>query len=239
MAEICGIHVGDGYLRNDGRRKELDISGGYEEKEYYDTHVIPLFNKVFNPDIKGRFFPSRSTYGFVIRDIKVIKFMHEQIGFPYGSKSLIIGVPKFIREDISLIPYFLRGYFDTDGCLNFTKQYGNYSEFNKTRHCYPRIIFSTVSSKLFKDLQKVLILVGFKLSIYNYQPKRGNENLRYIIALYGKTNLNAWLNMIGMKNPTKYSKFLIWKKFGFCPSNTNSQQRRRILKGELHPRLLY
>lgn len=45
LAEICGIHVGDGYLRNDGRRREFDISGSIEEKEYYDWHVIPLFKK--------------------------------------------------------------------------------------------------------------------------------------------------------------------------------------------------
>ncbi|MDP2906846.1 MAG: hypothetical protein Q8O03_02800 [Nanoarchaeota archaeon] len=42
-AEICGIHAGDGYLRNDGRRRELDISGNVEEQTYYDNHVIPLF----------------------------------------------------------------------------------------------------------------------------------------------------------------------------------------------------
>ena len=47
LAEIFGIHVGDGYLRYHGRTKELDISGSYEEKSYYDNHMIPLFNKTF------------------------------------------------------------------------------------------------------------------------------------------------------------------------------------------------
>jgi len=70
LAEVCGIHAGDGYLRNDGKRKEWDISGNVEEKEYYDNHVIPLFNKTFSLNIKGRFFPHRNTYGFVIRDRK-------------------------------------------------------------------------------------------------------------------------------------------------------------------------
>ena len=48
LAEICGIHAGDGYLRVRERNKgEVDISRALEEKEYYDNHVIPLFNKVF------------------------------------------------------------------------------------------------------------------------------------------------------------------------------------------------
>ena len=47
LAEVCGIHAGDGYLRNDGKRRELDIGGGFEEKEYYGNHVAPLFEKVF------------------------------------------------------------------------------------------------------------------------------------------------------------------------------------------------
>ena len=47
LAEICGIHAGDGYLRNRGNKIELDITGNLEEKEYYDEHVIPLFNKFF------------------------------------------------------------------------------------------------------------------------------------------------------------------------------------------------
>ena len=98
IAEICGIHAGDGYLRNDGKRRELDISGNIEEKEYYDKHIIPLFNKFFNIQSKGRYFPYRNTYGFVIRDIKIIEFMNK-LGFPYGAKSLKVKVPSFILED--------------------------------------------------------------------------------------------------------------------------------------------
>ena len=47
IAEICGIHAGDGYLRNEGYQRELDISGNIDEKEYYDSHVVPLFERVF------------------------------------------------------------------------------------------------------------------------------------------------------------------------------------------------
>ena len=76
LAEISGIHAGDGYLRNDGHRREWDISGSIHEKGYYDNHVIPLFNKTFNLNLKGRFFPHRNTYGFIIRDKNIIEFAH-------------------------------------------------------------------------------------------------------------------------------------------------------------------
>jgi len=239
LAEICGIHAGDGYLRNDGQRKELDISGNYDEQEYYDNHVIPLFNKAFDLNISGRFFPSRNTYGFVIRDLKVIKFMHHIIGFPYGDKSLIVDVPDFIKKDASLIPYFLRGYFDTDGCLTFSKKYGPYTNFKRTRHGYPRLCFSTVSFNLSNSLQAIFNSIKFNFTDYAYKPKRPTENLRYRIDISGEAMLRKWLGLIGMKNQSKYSRFLVWEKLRFCPPGTTFEQRQNILKGEMNPESLY
>lgn len=92
LAEIIGIYVGDGYLRYEGKQRELDISGGYEEKEYYDNHVIPLFNKTFGLAIKGRFYPHRRTYGFKTSNRLVLNTFKE-LGFPSGAKSLTIRVP--------------------------------------------------------------------------------------------------------------------------------------------------
>lgn len=133
LAEICGIHAGDGYLRNDGHRIELDISGNVEEKDYYENHVKILFKKVFNTNLNCRHFPSRNTYGFVIRDKGIIEFMHN-LDFPYGNKSTIVKVPKWIKESKNdkIVIKFLRGLFDTDGCLHFWKRnFGKYGEFKK------------------------------------------------------------------------------------------------------------
>src|SRR3989344_5920758 len=238
IAEICGIHAGDGYLRNDGKRRELDISGNIEEKEYYDKHIIPLFNKFFNIQSKGRYFPYRNTYGFVIRDIKIIEFMNK-LGFPYGAKSLKVKVPSFILEDDLLKKSFLRGYFDTDGHLGFAKKYGNCSEFRKTRHCYPRIGFTTVSKNLSDNLKEVFEELKFNFVYYTYKDKNEKSNLRHLFNINGIKNLKKWLNLIGINNPTKYSRFLIWKKYGFCPTNINYLQRLEILKNKINPNSFY
>lgn len=240
LAEICGIHVGDGYLRYIGKRKELDISGNVEEKGYYDNHVIPLFNKAFNLSESGKFFPHRNTYGFVIRDKRVLRIFQE-IGFPSGNKTTIIEVPKNILEsnDISLYKGFLRGYLDTDGCINFDKKVANSSIFQKTRNYYPRLLFLTCSPKLAKDFKYITELLGFRTYVYPYSSKIPTESMKYKIQITGFKAMKDWMELIGTKNPAKLSRYLIWKKFGFCPPKTTYEQRIKILNNDLNPNSLY
>lgn len=241
LAEICGIHAGDGYLRNDSRRHELDVSGGFEEKEYYDYHVVPLFEKVFGLKIQGRYFESRRTYGFVIRDRKVVNFMLS-LGFPNGYKTLTVKAPDFIMQsrNLDIIYRFIRGLFDTDGCLNFCKKAGsNYLKLEKERHCYPRIQFSSCSNFLIMDLVSLLKKTGFTFRQTIENRNKLNRNTRYLVWLYGYHNLENWMYNIGIKNTSKFSRFLVWKKFNFCPSNTTFEQRKQMLNNELDPNLFY
>lgn len=183
LAEICGIHAGDGYLRNDGKRVELDISTSLEEKIYYDSHVIPLFSEFFKIDLRGKFFPSRNTYGFVIRDRKVIAKMHS-LGFPYGKKSLTVRIPDFVckSNNIGVKKYFLRGILDTDGCITFDRRYSNsYSLFKRQYHTYPRLNINTVSQGLSSDIQKLLKDLEIECWVQVYEPKAANDNTKNII----------------------------------------------------------
>jgi intein/homing endonuclease len=242
LAECIGIYVGDGYLRYHGYRKELDISGGYEEQEYYDDHVIPLFNKVFGLSIKGRFFPSRKTYGFWTSSNVVIETF-KNLGFPSGAKSLIIFVPDVIKysENKLILTRFLRGYFDTDGCVTFRNRTGgkSYSKFKQKYHYYPRIQLISVSKKLIGDVGEMLEQLGFNFYNNSYDPKNINWKTTHRILIVGDSKIANWLKIIGTGNVTKSSRFEIWEKFGFCPPFTNYNQRINILAGKLDPYTLY
>ena len=229
LAEVCGIHAGDGYLRNDGKRIELDISGSLEEKVYYEIHVIPLFSKLFKTLIKGRFFHSRNTYGFVIRDKNIVNIFHN-LEFPYGNKSLCVKVPKFILEsdDDKIKKLFLRGILDTDGSISFDRRYSkNYDSFKRRYHTYPRLTLSTVSKELSNDLQKLLNDLKIDYWVQTYRPKSSNEKTKNVIWIRGKS-FEKWMKLIGSKNPVKYSRFEIWKKHGFCHANTTYKERIEI-----------
>lgn len=236
LAEICGIHAGDGYMRLRERSKgEVDISGDIEEKCYYDVHVIPLFNKVFNLDIKGKLF-SRGSYGFVsykqeVRDVLI------SLGFPAGKKSKIVKIPESIlkNRDFKIYGAFLRGLFDTDGNLSFRKSYKGINKFNKKYNNYPTIKIVTISKYLAEGVIKILHELDILFNYHCRDSKKSNENREYIITISGIDGLDKWMNLVGINNPVKLTRYLIWKKFGFCPTNTNLSQREDILKNKLDP----
>lgn len=241
LAELCGIHAGDGYLRNDGHRKEWDISGAVEESDYYDRHVVPLFEKVFKVKPKARFFQSRNTYGFVVRDFWIIEYLHS-LGFPYGKKTFTVSVPDFVlhSRDLDIIYAFLRGVFDTDGCVSFQRKGGSgYAPEAKIKHAYPRITLAVCSKPLAEGVSELLMKTGFNFKKYRAVPKAENDSPKYVIVLRGYSALERWMYNIGFKNPLKSARYAVWKKFGFCPPHLSFVQTDRILNNVLNPNLFY
>jgi intein/homing endonuclease len=235
LAEICGIHAGDGYMRMRKSKKELQISGSLEEQDYYDSHVVPLFNKEFKLNLSGKNF-SNACYGLIVYG-KIIPELLNSLGFPYGCKSTNVRVPKEILQsnDKLLLARFLRGLFDTDGHLGFRRYYGNSKLFKLKYNHYPLITLATVSEGLANDVSIMLNLLEIKHFNYNYLPKKVTENRVYIIGVNGVERVKKWLNVIGTKNKVKLSRYLVWEKFGFCPSKLNLKQREDILNGNINP----
>ena len=231
LAEICGIHAGDGYLRDDGKRVELSISGNIEEKDFYENHVIPLFSTYFDIDLEGKYFPSNNTYGFVIRERKVVSFLHK-LGFPYGKKTLIVRVPEFVFKSKGYTTKFLRGFFDTDGCVTLDKK-------NKVLHYYPRIMLTTCSKNLSDGLLKSLNKLEITHWLQVREPKNPKWNTAYIIWIRGEIEVEKWFEIIGSKNNSKLSHYLIWKKHGFCPPHLTYEQRKQILIESKNPLIFY
>lgn len=97
-----------------------------------------------------------------------------------------------------------------------------------------------VTSKyLARDCSEML----FKLKIKHYlrvtSSKKKNRKDCYHIEVWNSININKWFDIIGSKNPKHLTKYLVWKKFGFCPPRTSVKERNKFLKGELNPKLSY
>lgn len=183
--------------------------------------------------MRGRYF-SRGSYGFVIYNKNLAQFFNE-LGFPFGEKSTTVSIPLSILNSNNSVFYarFLRGLFDTDGHLGFRKCYGKYNEFKTSHHHYPLINIATVSNELAHQICTILSKLDINYFLSGYRPKKLSESYRYFITINGVDRLLKWMKVIGSKNPVKFSRFQIWRKFGFCPTHTTLKQRKDILSGKL------
>lgn len=212
----------------------------YEDKEYYDEVVCPLFSKFLNKKILAHEKKSNSVYGFYVCDKDLVEEF-KQLGFS-NNKTYDVKTPQEIlkSENEEIIAAFIRGFTDCDGCLNFVKRYEKgYSEFKRKFHSYPRIFINGVSKNILEEISYLLSRLGIKHSIGMKRSKRINERDQYVITIRGEERLRKWKEKIGFNNPAKITKHLIWEKFGFCPANIDMNQRNFILEGKINPNCFY
>lgn len=212
LAYLIGVFVGDGSINVRLSKKEYLIKcvgNPRDEKELYNGVVGPLFKKVFGfiPDIRLK--DSNTTYGFVVYSKSLVSYLTNVIGLPIGQKYDKLSVLPSITSNDKFIVSFLRGLFDTDGCITFKKRYRDYPY-------YPVISFSSKSKTLVKEVSHILNSYGFNIvEYYDYKvkDKRIIKGFTIInrVELNGKDNLELWMKTIGFLSPKHIAKI---EKYG-------------------------
>ncbi|MBW2994924.1 hypothetical protein KY312_01090 [Candidatus Woesearchaeota archaeon] len=206
IAELIGMHVGDGTIYRTKWSLVCELRGGLNEKEYY-RHVAKLLNSMFQMNFIPKFRSGGKQGCFGIQTSKkAVTSLFSDFGFNAGRKTHSVKIPDKIKNSTNKIKLaFIRGYFDTDGCLRFEKINNN-----KERK-YPKIEFCTVSRALRDDLFHLLVELRFR-------PYKWGEK-EFKICLAGKLNLEKFMNEVSPNNKKHLNKYLFWKKHGFYASN--------------------
>ena len=227
-AELCGIILGDGHVHKHSNR--ITISGSSDDLVYFRIRVIPLFQKLFpfvNPRIVK--LKNKNAYNLEVENKSIINFFIGRFGFKRGPK-YEAHIPPDILSSPSFIPHFLRGLFDTDGCLKFSKQARAYSY-------YPRVRIALVSSPLTHQLSSILTQAGFTFS-KGTQQNHGYATKRSLVCyeISGKHAFEKWMGLIRPANPVHVTKYEYWKKFGhYIPKITFAERIRQIGPGGFEP----
>ncbi|MBS3113678.1 hypothetical protein J4448_01125 [Candidatus Woesearchaeota archaeon] len=211
LAEFLGILLGDGNLNKSSNC--ITIVGSLEEDSYYKDNVIPLIKGLFqvNPKLRNR--NDRNAIYIDFNSKEVMDYLTNPIGLVRGNK-VNAHVPTLIKNDISLIPPFLRGLFDTDGCFKFSKQ-------TSQKNYYPRIQFCFSDVPFAREVKGLLEKLGFNFGMW--KDPRFNGLIVYQIS--GSDNLEKWMKIIGSSNPVQKTKYQIWKKYGFYIPKSSLKSR--------------
>jgi hypothetical protein len=202
LAEFYGILLGDGCMskfRSQNRNKEIiRIDGhGTDDVEYY-KYLQKLIEKITKREVSVGRRNNKNAIFITFSNKNFSNFLNSQLGFPYGKKQGMTISDKFLKKE--LISKVLRGLFDTDGSIYFTKN--NWKREGRT---YPIIELSSHNNNLLNQLLKILKERKFNPILSHYRDS---------IKLHGKTEVNKWMEEIGSSNPYKKSKYEFWKKHG-------------------------
>lgn len=239
LAELLGAYVGDGTMSDNSKGEVvMSIAAGRDAKGWLD-HLADIFDKIFHYHPIPRW--NKNVFKIQIGKNRICKFF-KNMGFPVGEKTLTVRTPRIIMNsnNQNIQESFLRGYFDADGTLCFSKSpRPQYCKFKRTHHYYPRIFLASASESLiWKDI-RTLLKSNFRHGIYKAPPRGKGQHTIHKIAIRGEDQVNQWMAKIGSSNPVHYTKYMVWKRFGFCPPRTSLKQRKAILSGRLNPEELY
>lgn len=236
LAEVLGIFAADGSMQDNHICMWGNIT---EDKEYYDKTVCPLFSKIFNKNIIAHEKKSNSVYGFYLCNKEAVEFL-KNLGFS-KRKTYSVKVPKVILESSnpSILATFVRGFSDCDGGISLMKRKGKYKEFKRKFNTYPRIKIISVSEEIIKEISNILGRLNIDHTVYIGKSRKSTEKDSYLISVRGIERIENWMNKIGFNNPAQYSRYLVWKKFGFCPPKSTLEQRQLILSDKLDPYSFY
>lgn len=209
LAEEIGIHVGDGNLcfcsGNTYKSYAYSISSNSNEYDYQNNHIKPLIKRLYGLDANIWKSKNRNEIKLQYKS-KILYYYKLSIGLPTGKKNNIT-VPKVILES-EFVTDFLRGLFDTDGHLQLHCR-------NMNKVPYPRLDICSKSKELMEQVTKELDKLGFKANlIHSHQPhyKTGVMCHQYRVFMYGRKNLEKWIELIGFSNPKNNRKIELWKK---------------------------
>ncbi len=215
FAELLGAFAGDGWMSKGNSGISLFLTGNpNNEKNYYDNRISFLFNKVFHISVHPRDFYYWGTYGVCVGKKSVTnEFIF--VGMIVGKKAHKVTVPSSIVSNPKLYTSFIRGLFDTDGCISFKKSYNkNASKWQKTVRHKPIITFVTVSKKLAVCVREMFLSIGLEFAIRKQPPCNGNY-YSYELRIESKKKAKRFFSIIKPKNSKHLRKFTVWLAQGF------------------------
>lgn len=195
-AELIGMHIGDGTLYLAGKTIVWELRGSVNEKEFYE-HVKNLIKNEFDVEVIPKY-RGIDSYGIQTTNKLITSFFVERGFFP-GKKVYTVRIPEYIKNaDTKIKQSFIRGLFDTDGCVWFSK--------NRTEYrYYPKIEFNFASKYLSEDLFNLLTELNFKAHKWNTKREDG---IGFKICMAGFKNLDKWIKEINPSNAKHKNRIL-------------------------------
>lgn len=195
IAELWGLHAGDGTLYRTNSGVVWELRGNIEEKEFYDEYVLALLRRIFDYCwvCRKRSGGANGCYGVrcCCQEFHQILL---QGGFPIGRKTTEVCVPnQVLSGPKSVQAAFLRGLFASDGHTSLMKINGS------NVSTYPIIGFGSRSKVLAQQTALMLDQMGVKSYSWSLRDRR-DDGTDFRLRITGRMWVKRFIECIGLPN---------------------------------------
>ncbi|MFQ6009896.1 MAG: LAGLIDADG family homing endonuclease [Candidatus Aenigmatarchaeota archaeon] len=182
LSYLCGLIITDGHLNKNLRWVQFTNKSKYLQK---------IFLKKIKDVFKyNKYYQNEKDRIQIYIKSKNITIIFHCIDIPKGRKVGIITVPDIVKKSPSSVKAaFLRGCFDGDGSVSYSKKRGL------------RIInLANRSKKFLEEIQVLLKEFGIESSLTT------NKFMQSYLNITNKSNLNKFHNSVGFHHPERKEK---------------------------------
>ena len=198
LAELVGIHLGDGSLSLDNQYDyTVSYAGNLQKDEVFMNYINSLYFKLFNVKFNILLNHNTNSIELRLRSKLLYNFLSKILKIPSGKKNNL-RIPDYIKNNKIYLTSFLRGLFDTDGCVTLQKD-GKYNYLLAKISTKHKIFAYEISSSL--KFLKIPSFVTTKSNKLNNKIFEG-----YDIVIRNK-NVKSFFEIIGSKNPRNIQSF--------------------------------
>ncbi|MBW2991110.1 hypothetical protein KY348_05405 [Candidatus Woesearchaeota archaeon] len=192
LAEIVGIMMGDGYMKNKHNYTHvIKVCGSLSKDRNYLYYVKKLFIRNFNVIPKLLEYPKKDYLELYVYSKELVDYFYRVLLIPLSPKTNL-SIPKYIKEDEQLLISFIRGLFDTDGCVTHQIDRKKDSEYY-----YVLVKICTKFLSFAEDLRDSLILLGIPAFLCKKGDRFGNTGYDVVVR---HKNTTRFFELIGSNN---------------------------------------
>ena len=181
LAEFIGIFLGDGSF---GSRYQVAMSWNHRCEEPYARHIQKMVHKLFGLDSRIRVRKKYGSAEVIIDSSNMVDYLKKLIGIKAGGKKKSFKLPAWLSRNKRYKIGFLRGLFDSEGCIYKHRYYSNakaysYAKIAVTNYC-DRIL--SVFQHFLKSVKIDSVKYRNRIHIYS------NADTKRFFALVGSNN---------------------------------------------------
>ncbi len=187
LAELIGIMMGDGHVG----LYQASVVTNSETDLQHALFVKNLFEELFN--VQAQFITQRNKKActVTISSKAVCNFFVEQ-GIPQGNKiKLGLHIPDWIRRESLYRKAFIRGLFDTDGCVYLDT------------HRYRQKVYKHLGMAFVNQSIPLLSFFKESLELFGLHPTQKTE---FRVFLRRKEDIRQYFDLVGSSNEKHFNK---------------------------------